>query len=83
MPCSEDIHLEDVVACTAGFSGAECVSVAREAALAALSESMDAAFVSQRHLLAAARRVVRDGCLCTHSLSETGVVVVYCCWELK
>ncbi len=66
MPCSEDIHLEDVVACTAGFSGAECVSVAREAALAALSESMDAAFVSQRHLLAAAGRVVRDGCMCSH-----------------
>ena len=37
MPHSDDISMPEIVAQTNGFSGAECVSVVREAALAALT----------------------------------------------
>jgi transitional endoplasmic reticulum ATPase len=57
MPVGDDVSIDSIVAATAGFSGAECVSVVREAALAALSESFEVAVVAQRHLLAAAARV--------------------------
>ena len=57
MPIGDDVSIDAVVAVTAGFSGAECVSVVREAALSALSESFDDAVVQQRHLTAAAARV--------------------------
>ncbi len=58
MPTAADVDVTAVIRATAGFSGAECVSVVREAAMAALSESFDAAVVCQRHLVAAAGRVV-------------------------
>ncbi len=53
MPHSDDIRMDACVAASEGFSGAECVAVAREAALLAMADDMDAATVSHRHLSSA------------------------------
>ncbi|CAM9721316.1 unnamed protein product, partial [Phaeothamnion confervicola] len=54
------VDVAALAAATVGLSGAECVAVCREAALAAMEEDEDAAVVEQRHLLAAAAAVTRQ-----------------------
>jgi AAA family ATPase len=48
-PLSEDVDLDDLVARTSGYSGAEVAAVCNEAALKALEEDLESAFVSTRH----------------------------------
>ena len=57
VPHAADVDVDAAVTATAGFSGAECVAVMKEAALAALSEDMNAKAVCNRHILAAAAAV--------------------------
>jgi transitional endoplasmic reticulum ATPase len=52
-PLGDDVDLERIAASTAGYSGAELAAVCREAALAALSESLGAREVCARHFEAA------------------------------
>lgn len=55
--CDDPDKLSALVSASSGFSGAECVSFTREAALAALTEDIRVEEVQWRHLSAAASRV--------------------------
>ncbi|EXG79487.1 AAA family ATPase [Cryptosporangium arvum] len=57
VPLSTDIELADVARELDGFSSADCAALVREAALAAMRESMDTAEVTAAHLATARRRV--------------------------
>jgi transitional endoplasmic reticulum ATPase len=58
IPLSDDVDLDEVAAGLVGYSAADCVAVLREAALAAMRRSIDAADVTAADL-AAARKTVR------------------------
>jgi transitional endoplasmic reticulum ATPase len=58
MPLSDDVDLDEVAAGLDGYSAADCVALLREAALAAMRRSIDAANVTAADL-AAARQTVR------------------------
>jgi SpoVK/Ycf46/Vps4 family AAA+-type ATPase len=58
IPLSADADLDDVAAELDGYSAADCVALLREAALAAMRRSIDAAAVTAADL-AAARKTVR------------------------
>jgi len=58
IPLSADVNLDDVAAGLEGYSAADCVALLREAALAAMRRSIDAADVTAADL-AAARETVR------------------------
>jgi transitional endoplasmic reticulum ATPase len=58
IPLSGDVDLDEVAAGLDGFSAADCVALLREAALAAMRRSIDAADVTAADL-AAARQTVR------------------------
>ncbi|GAA0270288.1 AAA family ATPase [Cryptosporangium japonicum] len=57
VPLSTDIELADVAKELDGFSSADCAALVREAALAAMRESMDTAEVTAAHLETARGRV--------------------------
>ena len=57
MPLATDIDLADVAGELDGFSSADCAALVREAALAAMRESMDTAEVTADHLRTARGRV--------------------------
>jgi len=57
VPLAADIDLGDVAGELDGFSSADCAALVREAALAAMRESMDTAEVTADHLRTARRRV--------------------------
>ncbi|MFG1920680.1 AAA family ATPase [Cryptosporangium sp. NPDC048952] len=57
VPLSDDIDLADVAKELDGFSSADCAALVREAALAAMRESMDTAEVTAAHLRTAQGRV--------------------------
>lgn len=56
-PLGADVDVPALAAATAGYTGADIGSVVREAALAALEESLAAEQVCQRHFTAALSRV--------------------------
>ncbi|MEY8018243.1 AAA family ATPase [Mycobacterium servetii] len=58
IPLSADVNLDDIAAGLEGYSAADCVALLREAALAAMRRSIDAADVTAADL-AAARETVR------------------------
>ena len=58
IPLSGDVDLDEMAAALAGYSAADCVALLREAALAAMRRSIDAADVTAADL-AAARKTVR------------------------
>jgi transitional endoplasmic reticulum ATPase len=58
VPLSADVNLDDVAAGLDGYSAADCVALLREAALTAMRQSIDAAYVTAADL-AAARATVR------------------------
>mgnify|MGYP001560681389 FL=1 len=58
VPCSEGVTAAAVSALTEGFTGAEVVSLCKEAANRAIAENRDATAVEARHL-AAARQIVQ------------------------
>ncbi len=58
IPLSGDVDLDEMAAALAGYSAADCVALLREAALAAMRRSIDAADVTAADL-AAARKSVR------------------------
>ncbi|KAJ3342403.1 spermatogenesis associated protein 5 [Gonapodya sp. JEL0774] len=52
-----DVNLAELVSRTNGYSGAECVAVCQEAAMAAMEENVDATEVCWRHFLSALEMV--------------------------
>ena len=54
---SEDVSVDLLAMSSDGYSGAEIAAVCREASLAAMTESLDATEVCQRHFNAALVRV--------------------------
>lgn len=59
MATAPDVDLDELARLTEGCSGAEVAAVCQEAGIRALSEDMDTAAVSQRHLSDAARTMRR------------------------
>ncbi|HEU4422151.1 MAG TPA: AAA family ATPase [Pilimelia sp.] len=57
VPLAADVDLDALAGELAGFSAADCTALIREAALAAMRESLDAASVTGAHVAAARRRV--------------------------
>ncbi|SHM97790.1 AAA family ATPase [Cryptosporangium aurantiacum] len=57
VPLADDIDLDEVAGELDGFSSADCAALVREAALAAMRESMDTAEVTAAHLRTAQGRV--------------------------
>ena len=57
MPLAPDVDLAGLGEELAGFSAADCAALVREAALAAMRESLTAATVTAAHVEAAQRRV--------------------------
>ena len=55
-PCDEDVDIDELVARTSTFSGAEVSVVCSNAALEALDESMASRAVAMRHFLSAIKR---------------------------
>ena len=57
VPLASDVDLGALATGLDGFSAADCAALVREAALAAMRESLDAASVTAAHVAAARRRV--------------------------
>ncbi|XP_009773790.1 calmodulin-interacting protein 111 isoform X4 [Nicotiana tabacum] len=57
MPCSSDICIKDLARLTSGCTGADISLICREAAIAAIEESLDASEITMKHLKAAIRQV--------------------------
>ena len=57
MPLAKDVDLKDLSKKTAGFTGADIESLAREAAMIALRESKDAKNVTREHFEEALKKV--------------------------
>ncbi|MCD9640353.1 hypothetical protein HAX54_025629 [Datura stramonium] len=57
MPCSSDICIEELARLTSGSTGADISLICREAAIAAIEESLDASEITMEHLKAAIRQV--------------------------
>jgi transitional endoplasmic reticulum ATPase len=57
VPLASDVDLDGLAASLDGFSAADCAALIREAALAAMRESLDAARVTAAHVAAARERV--------------------------
>jgi transitional endoplasmic reticulum ATPase len=57
-PLADDVDLDEIAATLDGYSAADCAALIREAALAAMRESIEATSVDSRHL-AKAREAVR------------------------
>jgi len=57
VPLAEDVDLATLASTLDGFSAADCAALIREAALAAMRESLDAATVSAKHVESARTRV--------------------------
>ncbi|CAH2063952.1 unnamed protein product [Thlaspi arvense] len=57
IPCSSDICLKELASATKGCTGADISLICREAAMAALEESLEAEEISMRHLKAAINQV--------------------------
>ncbi len=57
VPLADDVDLATLASTLDGFSSADCAALIREAALAAMRESLDAATVTAKHVEAARGRV--------------------------
>jgi transitional endoplasmic reticulum ATPase len=57
VPLASDVDLGALATGLDGFSAADCAALVREAALAAMRESLDAASVTAEHVAAARRRI--------------------------
>ncbi|GFS46761.1 cam interacting protein 111 [Actinidia rufa] len=57
MPCSPDVCIKELALLTEGCTGADISLICREAALAALEESLDASSITMEHLKAAIKQV--------------------------
>ncbi|XP_038718921.1 calmodulin-interacting protein 111-like isoform X2 [Tripterygium wilfordii] len=57
IPCSSDISIKELASLTDGYTGADIALICREAAIAAIEESIDASEVTMQHLKAAIRQV--------------------------
>ncbi|CAA7060501.1 unnamed protein product [Microthlaspi erraticum] len=57
IPCSSDICLKELASGTKGYTGADISLICREAAIAALEESLEAEEISMQHLKAAISQV--------------------------
>ncbi|KAK6944478.1 AAA ATPase, AAA+ lid domain [Dillenia turbinata] len=50
MPCSSDVSIKELASLTEGYTGADISLICREAAVAAIEESLDAVQVTMEHL---------------------------------
>ncbi|KAF5750308.1 calmodulin-interacting protein [Tripterygium wilfordii] len=57
IPCSSDISMKELASLRDGYTGADIALICREAAIAAIEESIDASEVTMQHLKAAIRQV--------------------------
>ena len=57
VPLADDVDLGALASTLDGFSSADCAALIREAALAAMRESLDAATVTAKHVEVARNRV--------------------------
>jgi transitional endoplasmic reticulum ATPase len=57
VPLADDVDLDALGSTLDGFSSADCAALIREAALAAMRESLDAATVTAKHVEAARGRM--------------------------
>ncbi|XP_010516274.1 PREDICTED: calmodulin-interacting protein 111 [Camelina sativa] len=57
IPCSSDICLKELASITKGYTGADISLICREAAIAALEESLEMEEISMRHLKAAISQI--------------------------
>ncbi|XP_057503383.1 calmodulin-interacting protein 111 isoform X2 [Actinidia eriantha] len=57
IPCSPDVCIKELALLTEGCTGADISLICREAALAALEESLDASSITMEHLKAAIKQV--------------------------
>ncbi|XP_012236741.1 ATPase family protein 2 homolog isoform X1 [Bombus impatiens] len=53
MPIAEDVHIQDLVDLTEGYSGAEIQAICHEAAIKALEEDLNASIITKEHFKAA------------------------------
>ncbi|KAF8102067.1 hypothetical protein N665_0201s0356 [Sinapis alba] len=70
IPCSSDICLKELASVTKGYTGADVSLICREAAIAALEESIEAEEISMRHLKAAISQVEPTDIRSYKALSE-------------
>ncbi|GAV66889.1 AAA domain-containing protein [Cephalotus follicularis] len=57
IPCSSDVSIKELACLTEGYTGADISLICREAAVAAIEESLDAAKITMRHFKIAIRQV--------------------------
>nr|AAF28347.1 calmodulin-binding protein [Arabidopsis thaliana]AAF28348.1 calmodulin-binding protein [Arabidopsis thaliana] len=70
IPCSSDICLKELASITKGYTGADISLICREAAIAALEESLEMEEISMRHLKAAISQIEPTEILSYKALSE-------------
>ncbi|KFK34909.1 hypothetical protein AALP_AA5G209400 [Arabis alpina] len=70
IPCSSDICLKELASITKGYTGADISLICREAAIAALEESLEAEEISMRHLKAAISQIEPTDVQSYKALSE-------------
>ncbi|KAJ8570312.1 hypothetical protein K7X08_037284 [Anisodus acutangulus] len=76
MPCSSDICIEELARLTSGCTGADISLICREAAIAAIEESLDASEITMEHLKAAIRQV-HPSEIKSNSVLMDAVVIIY------
>ncbi|KAJ8534317.1 hypothetical protein K7X08_007641 [Anisodus acutangulus] len=76
MPCSSDIWIEELARLTSGCTGADITLICREAAIAAIEESLDASEITMDHLKAAIRQV-HPSEIKSNSVLMDAVAIIY------
>ncbi|XP_061372359.1 calmodulin-interacting protein 111 isoform X2 [Gastrolobium bilobum] len=79
IPCGSDVSIEELARLTDGCTGADISQICREAAIAAIEESLDASVITTKHLKMAIEQVQPSEVQSYQKLSATFQRAVHCC----
>ncbi|RDY01976.1 Calmodulin-interacting protein 111, partial [Mucuna pruriens] len=79
IPCGSDVSLKELAQLTDGCTGADISLICREAAVAAIEESLDASVITMKHLKMAIKQIQPSEVHSYQKLSTKFQRAVYCC----
>ncbi|KAL2320617.1 hypothetical protein Fmac_029586 [Flemingia macrophylla] len=79
IPCGSDVSLKELAQLTGGCTGADISLICREAAVAAIEESLDASVITMKHLKMAIKQMEPSEVQSYQMLSTKFQRAVYCC----
>ncbi|XP_020219674.1 calmodulin-interacting protein 111 [Cajanus cajan] len=79
IPCGSDVSLKELAELTDGSTGADISLICREAAVAAIEESLDASVITMKHLKMAIKQIQPSEVQSYQKLSTKFQRAVHCC----